>query len=298
MGESQGYPGFVETGLRSPITEFALSLVAHRANEFHPSGTAAVIAPHLAITAKHVITDYWERYEGCVPEEGLMSGTFYLQAFQCLREGTVGALWDVTRLWLSPHTDVAFLRLTPASDQAVHHVWRAPRMNLLPPPVQSRVSGFGYHSSSIVPVAEDGKTVSLRWKDAPTTTRGTVVEHHVVRRDSVCLTFPCYRMDARFDGGMSGGPIFNADGELAGVICSSMPPDELDGEHTSYAATLWPAMGTVIDMDRDDSPRGRSYPVLELAERGYLRARHWERIELCGREGDLVRQIGLRQSLK
>jgi V8-like Glu-specific endopeptidase len=63
MMEYSKVPSFTETGLNSPITEFALPLTARKGNEFFPSGTAVVIAPYLALTAKHVIEDYWIRFE-------------------------------------------------------------------------------------------------------------------------------------------------------------------------------------------------------------------------------------------
>jgi hypothetical protein len=34
------------------------------------------------------------------------------------------------------------------------------------------------------------------------------------------LPNPCFRTDARFDGGMSGGPVINADGDVLGIIAS------------------------------------------------------------------------------
>jgi hypothetical protein len=45
-------PEFVETELPSTITEFALSLASLNGNHWRASGTAVVVAPHLAITAE------------------------------------------------------------------------------------------------------------------------------------------------------------------------------------------------------------------------------------------------------
>ena len=51
------------TGLKSVITEFALALLGMNDEQWIPSGTAIVVAPHLAIAAKHVITHYFERLD-------------------------------------------------------------------------------------------------------------------------------------------------------------------------------------------------------------------------------------------
>jgi Trypsin-like peptidase domain len=269
MTEYSKEPSFKETGLASPITEIALALTASKDGVWRPSGTAVVIGPHLAITAKHVIEDYWKKYEGIqieaeVGERIDEAGSFHIFAFQVLEEGKTGALWEVTRIWLSPFTDVAFIRLTPYSEAARKYKWRVANINLLPPEVGTRISGFGYHSSAIS-VKESERGIEIEWKDSPTTTIGEVIEVFQERRDPIMLPFPCFRTNARFDGGMSGGPIFNEQGNLCGIICS-------------YVASLWPSMATEIDMDREDFPKNIYYPVLELAQYKHIQAKNWEKI--------------------
>ena len=36
------------------------------------------------------------------------------------------------------------------------------------------------------------------------------------------LPFPCYHVGARFDAGMSGGPVFDEYGSLCGLVCASL----------------------------------------------------------------------------
>lgn len=45
-------------------------------------------------------------------------------------------------------------------------------------------------------------------------TRGCVSDVYVQARDASFMNFPCFRTTAQFKGGMSGGPIFNSEGEL------------------------------------------------------------------------------------
>ena len=287
-------PTFLRTGLRSPITEFALPLLASSRGEYIPSGTAIIVAPYLAITARHVIADYWSRFED-EPLSGDRDagGSFSIQALQVLDEGEHGALWDVRRLWLSPHSDIAFLRLDPRSCFPASHSWRCPKLDLLPPGVGARVSAFGYHSPAIK-VEESEDIVQIEWKDEPTTSCGTVRRIHDVRRDTCMLRFPCYETDARFEGGMSGGPVFNEAGALCGLVCASLPVSTEKEEYFSHVATLWPMMGTLIDMPREGIECDAQYPVLDLARGGFIDARGWERVVLSRDSSGHVKQVVLR----
>jgi hypothetical protein len=79
------------------------------------------------------------------------------------------------------------------------------------------------------------------------------------------LQFPCFRTDARFDPGMSGGPVFNnSTGHLCGVICSSMPGTTNDAGHLSYASSLWPVTGTQIDANETQLEGGQPWPLMRL----------------------------------
>ena len=289
MQEQAKTPSFKETGLRSPITEFALSLLATRDGAHFASGTAFVIAPRLAITSRHVVEDHFKRFEARQLSAPVDAGSFMLEAFQVLDGGDTAELWTIDRIWGSAHTDVAFLRLVPQTERAAAYEWRGIRLNLFPPAVGERVVAFGYHSSATTMVGSTSDA-TLEWRDSPTTSVGEVLEIHEKRRDAVLLPFPCFRTNARFDGGMSGGPVFDAAGQLCGLICSTIAAAEGGEEHSSYVSTLWPAMGTLIDMAYEGGPIDSHYPVLELAQRGTIAAPGHDRIVLVrGADGSVSR---------
>jgi hypothetical protein len=79
---------------------------------------------------------------------------------------------------------------------------------------------------------------------------------------------------------MSGAPVFNVSGQLCGLIVSGMEGQEDEGDHTYYAASLWPSMGTKIDWDRQGYPAGVSYTALDLARQGFIAAKNWDRVVL------------------
>lgn len=205
MGEPTT-PSFVPLpGIGSPITELALQLVAVRGDHVDPAGTATVVAPHLAITAAHVIQDYWRTYErGAEPRERVENrGSFVLTAIQIMADGRMGALYDITRIKMCSWADLAVMMLTPQNDAARSYRWPGKtRMALVSPRVGSRVSAFGYHGAA---ARRRDPGIEIR-RDA-STSHGEVVEVHPRGRDSSSLPWPCFRTNARFDGGMSGGPV-------------------------------------------------------------------------------------------
>jgi len=110
-------PNFVETVLPSAITEWAVPLASERGAYWCAFGTAVIVAPYLAITAKHVIEDHWRRQQGPVGPSGGGHGDFSIVAFQVPKAGEP-CLWAVRKIWPSAHTDVVFLKLEPWNEGA------------------------------------------------------------------------------------------------------------------------------------------------------------------------------------
>jgi len=214
-----------------------------------------------------------------------------------LEGGKSGAWWAVTKIFFRAEFDLAFLFLVPMSESAANYNWRLPGVNLFPPAIGSRVAAFGYRSGDIqTEVDHDKKEITVIWKHSPTTTTGTVREIHEQRRDDSMLNFPCYRVNARFAPGMSGGPVFDDNGHLCGLIAASMKSLDESQENYSYVSTLWPSMGIPLNVDRQGKPRGNYYAI-ELARDGFIRAIGWKRITIVldnqgHQTGTAVRDIG------
>ena len=150
---------FKATELESPITEIALVLVGGNAIETHALGSGVFIAARLAITAKHVVEEFWNRlasgnrFEGERPLEG----AFSILAVQFPGPSSEPALWLVSFVWCARFTDIAVLAVTPANDLAERYAWAVtPRLNLMPPSPGERVVAFGYAASAIE-IAEAGQ---------------------------------------------------------------------------------------------------------------------------------------------
>lgn len=252
-------------------------------------GTAFIVTGYLAVTARHVIEHFLEAYPGKAVN-GVYECDTQMWLTQILQNEELYATWEPHRFWLSPHTDIALIHLRAYCESAAkYNSWKRVPLHILPPRQGERIVGFGYHSSQTgLELGSDG-TRHYNLNDKPTAAVGEIIDVHHIKRDSTLVNFPSFQVNTRFDPGMSGGPIFNDNGHLCGVIsvgCTFSDSDEDNCNHHSYGATLWPLMGTVINADRGDSyPRGIFYPVLELAQGGQIPTVGWEKIRLVKESG-------------
>jgi hypothetical protein len=165
---------------------------------------------------------------------------------------------------LAEPKDVATILASYAqSCEAEDLKWRLPILEMIPPNIGDEVDGFGYHSSYTTPL-----NGSIDWHTSPASSSGVVRAVHLEKRDCARLQFPCFQTTARFDGGMSGGGVFNKAGRLCGIICSSLPPtaDEPEIEYASYVSLLWPALGVPVDELYDNPPVAAPYTLFDLAK--------------------------------
>ncbi len=241
--------------------------------------TATLVTGHLALTAKHVFSDVWD----VPPEVDARSVEVYnsLSAVQVL-PGPSYVVWDVRQAWACPHSDIALLQLgaNPRRSNDSPIVHRSLRINPFPPKPDATVAAFGFRKSRLTVTKDAAGVKHLDLRDEMMSSVGTVREIHEFRRDAVVMPFPCYRVAARFDGGMSGGAVVDEDGSLCGIVCSSYDDSHLDGEPISYVSTLWPIFPLNISADRGDRfPRGVEYQVIELARGGQLLVTDPDRLE-------------------
>lgn len=254
---------FVNTSFSSDICRVALPILANGPAGEHVMGTAVMITPGLALTARHVIDECLSLHDRVPPgvpgsQESLHAG-FTLTLVQFTDRGRSGLLWKGRRVHTSAFTDIAFIELLrPPETTAQPSVV----MTTVPPRPGERVFAFGYPRSRIV-----GQTITLD----PRTTSGQVLEVYEHGRDRSILPHPCFHTNAVFDAGMSGGPVFNQTGQLCGIISTSMCPDAGNPEWASFASLLWPAFGTRLYMQRADVPVPHDgYHAIELVRAGFL----------------------------
>ncbi len=261
----------------TPLSEAGLRLVADiYTDQARVLGSAIVIAGNLILTAKHVLDGLFSTIE-MGPAAQI---EHHLAAFQLL-PGPRYIIWDIAGGILDPTSDLALFQLATnpgMSDPEIPISWRQPRVNPFAPDIGERIFAFGYRNSSVVVSrnAQGGSHIELN--DEPMTSVGVVKEIHKWRRDAL-LPFPCYQVSARFDGGMSGGPVFDETGSLCGIVCSNLAGSHLDGEPVSYVTTLWPLFRLTMDFDRGDRwPKGSTYSGIDLARAGLIMVADMDRL--------------------
>jgi hypothetical protein len=283
-------PTFQETAAEQPIHQVVMPLFAVR----HPGeelfqGTAFLIGEDFALTAWHVIQGFLQRYEIGKPVEGEvatsfeMLGYFSLDGFQTMLPVRVLRFWRIAPL------DIAVLWLGSAAELPGDYPRIAPALDLLPPPVGTPVVGFGFHHAAFE-YSDDSEAPTFRC--SASTTTGEVIEIHHTFRDSARLTFPCFRTNMRFEGGMSGGPVLNnRSGRVCGVICSSFPAGAGadDEDDISYASSLWPVVMTILDRPLEGQSKNLRYPLMDLFQKGVLPAAHLDKVKLTQSDDGVLR---------
>lgn len=188
--------------------------------------------------------------------------------------------------WLSTHTDLAVFHVKPLNDTAVNQaVVRTVGLDLQPPTVGSRVNGWGQrNSSSAISINESG-SLHYEINGEGAATVGEVREYHPTGTDTVLRPFPCCRVNARFDGGMSGGPIFLDNGKLGGIICSNLPPYDNNDEHCSYVTALWPLLAMNINIDPTTGLLvEEQYLFYELVKSGFVNVINLDKVLVTRQE--------------
>jgi hypothetical protein len=271
-------PEWRETPLDSPVTRVAIPIISVRGNVCRLSGTACVIAPWLAITARHVIESEFRAFGGTLDDPtGTYEALHRTFALTWPRDGKPGMTLHVVRSWCSSQSDLAALWLAPDRQEDVDCRWSCPILSLNPPCTGTNIAAFGFPKSETAQMDANQFNVSV----FPMTSTGHVTEVHHAQRDRGLLPFPCFRTNARFDPGMSGGPVFDEKGRLCGLVCASLfSPGEPSVEHISYVSTLWPLLSINIDMPWDRYPSGARYPLYRYAEAGIVRVEGLDFLEV------------------
>lgn len=262
----------------APISEVVLRLVVG----FHSDapvvvGTATILCSHLLITAKHVLTDSavlaGSRIADPTSPEAATRVDRGLSAVQLL-PGPEYVVWDVVSAIAHPVSDLALLHVSsnPKRSHADNGLPpNAPEVNALGPQVRERVAAFGYRRGQVRASRNTAGGLHIEISDEFMSSVGVVRQIHERGRDNVMLPFPCYQVGARFDAGMSGGPVFDEYGSLCGLVCANVDGSHQTGEPISYVTTLWPLFALMINFDRGDNyPRGVQYPAIELALDGQI----------------------------
>src|SRR5689334_4493464 len=117
-------PNWRGTSLDSPITKVVIPLTAVKDDIGYPGGTGFIIAPFLALTARHVTDAMFTKFEGGA-RDGDVGGTFEICTYVVAAPGHAIPLF-VRRVWTSARSDLAVLWLAPGAEMDPGRIWDTP----------------------------------------------------------------------------------------------------------------------------------------------------------------------------
>lgn len=177
-------------------------------------GSAVLVAPGIALCAAHVFHAHIER---------LVSGELQTLCIGVSEHGN--ELWGLRGIKFVPNTDVCILTLS--------------LINGLPPDrtfhqasITTRTPRRGERLFVVAFKAEeedcDNWTEGQKIRQNVLVCAGQVTQHFMKGRDRVMLPGPAIEVDFESWAGMSGGPVFDEEGWLVGVLSSSVSGQHCD----------------------------------------------------------------------
>jgi hypothetical protein len=232
-----------------PSQAFIMPIVHHRNNEVRAIGTRFSISDRgLVVTARHVVEEIQKIHASARADNNEFCGVLSICAEPTAENprNFVGGILPIVDAWTTNYfLDIALMLVElPVHDETKQYL-PIGMMALSPgiPKIGQACIGLGYTlidwKADEVPLPE----ISQSYNAA----RGTLEEIYFPRRDQR-LDFPCFLTDARFDLGMSGGPIISATGQVCGVICSGTELSDSTMPRISYGSLIGPALAISLKM--------------------------------------------------
>ena len=193
-------------------------------------GSAVMVAPGVALTARHTVDAMRER--GFLRPDG---GQLLALGFERDNSLTIWATKCFTTISDGDLSVLTLVRATAGSTAKTSV--RLPVLSARQPALNEKIVMIGYAATheTIDDFAHDGVGVDLRGSV------GMITDVYPERRDQFGLPNPSIGVAARVDGGMSGGAAFDGNGRLIGIISRG---DDASG----FVSLLWPSVFTPIEL--------------------------------------------------
>lgn len=225
--------GFGDTGSLSVLDGMVLAFGFIDDNGLHCCGSALMVAPGLLVTATHVAEE--TRNTAGMAYSFLSDRKMRLWAPHQLHvlSGPLGSpLFGTPKRHIT--SDVTLVSCSLMSDAIEDHPLVMAHLEVCIPKVGERLYAVGYRQ--------------LSHDDVPGATMicsaGPVTDCHLEGRGSH-LPGPCVEVSMNTLGGMSGGPVFNAEGHVVGIVSSSYEADDYRGP--TYVSLILPAIVGTVD---------------------------------------------------
>ena len=191
-------------------------------------GSAVLVAPGIALCAKHVIGEKIDK---------IISGQLSPAAMALSRDGV--QLWRISKICLVDNTDLAIIGLTYSSSLPPENLFNQATISTRTPKIGEKLLIAGFRASDYhfdIQEQTDGNK-KYEFSGNVFCGNGIVTNTFLTGRDSSMLPWPSLEVNCPSLGGMSGGPVFDSSGLLIGILSTS-----INGDGPSYVSLLWPAL--------------------------------------------------------
>ncbi|SRR6266403_657042 len=196
-----------------------------------PMGSGVFINSNTILTAKHVVENY--KIITAIQELNEVSEDDIL---------TIGNEYTVHTCNISENSDLALLLTVEPYKNIV------PRINFNYPNVNDYCMTYSYQKFK----NED----DILFRNF-VGSNGKILELYPYSRDSKWINYPSFCINTKFTPGMSGGPIFDIDGCLCGIVCTGSDGD--DENEYAVGSLLHPLLGIKLQLSDD-----RAFTLIEM----------------------------------
>lgn len=220
----QGPPGISWLKNLGDLQGVTLSINSLHAGKSHIWGSAVLVAPGIAVTAAHVFEE--------IRDAGHLDGPDPVLFFHGCRHGAT-MNWAARSITVVGKTDLAIISLDLRSrlpkDRTINVVELTTRL----PDIGEEVMAVGFRANSDAFANGPGY---LEASGRMLRSVGRVLSVLLDGRDSAMAPYPCVEIEIAAPGGMSGGPVFDREGRVFGIVSTS-----LGDEAYAVASMVWPA---------------------------------------------------------
>lgn len=248
----------------SNLQSAILPVVVMREHTVTLLGTAFNIAPTgLFVTAKHVAE---EALAICSNEPHAWIAVVWMKSGVGYEDipDLLGGQLPVRLIQANDFHDVALLQV--AELLANGHPVKFPALGIdtRVPPVGTAVMAIGYTKMDVHEHENSPAARYVRATQACYASHGEVTRVYPEGRDSVMISFPAFESTARFDPGMSGGPVFAGDtAKVCGVVCTGLSGQSNSTEFVSFASMMINALVLQVLINPQTNESVRLYDLVQ-----------------------------------